>query len=338
MAAGGDDFGTTRLAADRATRTLTETPWSTLTVAVTGANGYFGHRLVKSLVEAKVAQVVALDRVHTRSWPRDRVRTVTADVRDPDAVRAALTGVEAVVHVASYFGNPPFSTVSDSGEWAVNAEGTRNLLAAAAAQGVHSFVYISSSSAIVSGRQELLDVPETHPYPTRYLDFYGPAKAAAERFVLAAHGQPAERPLHTAVIRPSGIFGEDELLHIPRVLALVDRMGGYLPVYFAGDPRSDWTHTENLAWAVYLVLDQLRRPHGGRAGGEIFHITDGESLSTSGSPPRGQECQDVILSNICAVAVRALGLWQRTLPSSNRLSRRVGGASYRWCRCTCGCS
>ena len=232
-------------------------------------------------------RIVALDRVHTRAWPRDRVDVVTADVRDAKALGAAFARVDAVVHVASYFGATPFGTIRDTGEWAVNAEGTRVVVQAAQAAGVAQLVYISSSSAIVSGREELVDVAEDVPYPSRYLDFYGPSKAAAERTVLAANGPK----LRTAVIRPSGIFGEDELLHVPRLLGIVDQLGGILPFYFGGEPLSDWTHAENLAWGIYLVLDQLRQPGGGRASGQIFHITDGEALSTSFGERRKNEKQ-----------------------------------------------
>jgi 2-alkyl-3-oxoalkanoate reductase len=251
---------------------------STATVAVTGANGYFGHRMVQSLLAAGVPRVAAVDRVHTRPWPAERVRVETADVRDADAMARALAGAEVVVHVASFFGAPPFGTLADTGEWSVNAEGTACVLRAAAAPGatVRMLVYISSSSAIVSGREELVGATEDHAYPARYLDYYGPSKAAAERAVLAAHSPT----LATCVLRPSGIYGEDELLHVPRVLSIVDRLGGWLPFYFAGAPVSDWTHAENLAWGVYLALDQLRLPGGGRAGAQIFHVTDGEALST----------------------------------------------------------
>ena len=268
----------TALAARSALATLRAFPFAKAAVAVTGANGYFGHRMVLSLLATGVPRVVAIDRVHTRVWADARVHTVTADVRDRAAIIAAFADIHAVVHVASFFGMPPFGTIRDSGEWAVNADGTHIVVQAALAANVRSLVYISSSSAIVSGTHELVDVDETQPYPEAYLDFYGPAKAAAERHVLAANGT-GTLPLRTTVIRPSGIFGEDELLHVPRLLATVDSMGGVLPFYFAGEPLSDWTHAENLAWGIYLCLDQLELSRGGRAAGQIFHITDGEALS-----------------------------------------------------------
>lgn len=267
------------------------------TVAVTGGNGFFGHKLVEALLAAGTCRVVSMDLAHTRAFvPSEQLCLAKVDIRDAAAVQGAIEGVTMVVHSASFFGQPAFGSFGDGADvYAVNVGGTQNVLDAALTAGskVQRLVYISSSSAILGGDREFVDAPEDTPYPTSYLDHYGPSKAAAERLVLAADSDR----LRTCVVRPSGIYGIGETLHLPRILTIGDRLFNYIPIYFAGRPVTvrklnffffniimplnkfacqDWTHVDNLSWGTFLAFDGLGVQ--GMARKEILHITDGPAI------------------------------------------------------------
>ncbi|HET7293599.1 MAG TPA: NAD-dependent epimerase/dehydratase family protein, partial [Vicinamibacteria bacterium] len=108
-------------------------------VALTGASGYTGGRLLRAL-QARGTAVRALVRAPS-AWPALRaagVDVVPGDLRDPAAIERLVEGASAVVHVAAVYrtaGHP------DAYYREVNVGGTERLLEAAARKGVARFVH-----------------------------------------------------------------------------------------------------------------------------------------------------------------------------------------------------
>src|SRR6476661_4288435 len=77
---------------------------------VTGGAGFIGSNIVRRLVEGDWS-VTVFDDLSTgylenlESLPQDQVTLVRGDVRDADAVRAAVAGQDAVFHLAASVGN-----------------------------------------------------------------------------------------------------------------------------------------------------------------------------------------------------------------------------------------
>ena len=69
-------------------------------VLVTGGSGFIGSHVVDRLLAAGHEPVV-LDLRPSPYHCRREVETAIADVRDPDAVRRAMRGCDAVVHMAA---------------------------------------------------------------------------------------------------------------------------------------------------------------------------------------------------------------------------------------------
>src|SRR5436853_6879347 len=108
-------------------------------ILVTGSSGHLGEALVRTLRSAG-HEVVSLDVLH---YPfTDDVASVT----DRSAVRRRMQGVVAVLHTASPH-KPHLVTHSPQDFIDVNVSGTLVLLEEAAAAGVSTFVYTSTTSA-----------------------------------------------------------------------------------------------------------------------------------------------------------------------------------------------
>ena len=107
------------------------------TILVTGATGYIGGRLVPRLVEERCrARVLvrSLTRARSRSW-FDKVEVVVGDVTDPDALSAALDGVDAAYYLIH-------SMSKGSGFHELDLEAARSFGRAAKRAGVRDIIYL----------------------------------------------------------------------------------------------------------------------------------------------------------------------------------------------------
>lgn len=147
-------------------------------VAVTGGSGQLGTLVLRRLLEdADVERVISIDR-RPPVIGSEKLQSVIGDVCDPDFARH-LEGVEAVVHCAFIISGGERSDLYRR----VNIEGSRNVLQAAAAAGVTTFVVASSITAygVVPGHP--VPIVETTPR-VRQADFaYAACKFDVEAFL-----------------------------------------------------------------------------------------------------------------------------------------------------------
>ena len=170
-------------------------------VALTGASGYTGGRLLDAL-RARGDEVAVLVRPASVSEAlRSRAsRVVEGSLGDAGAASRLVEGVDAVLHVAAVYrtaGHP------DSYYREVNVAGTERLLEAAARSGVRRFVHTSTVG--VHGHVERPPADENAPFAPG--DIYQETKAEAEALALDFHRR---RGLPVAVVRPGAIYGPGE--------------------------------------------------------------------------------------------------------------------------------
>jgi nucleoside-diphosphate-sugar epimerase len=170
-------------------------------VALTGASGYTGGRLLEALRARgdEVAVLVRPESVSERLRSRAS-RVVEGRLGDAEAASRLVEGADAVLHVAAVYrtaGHP------DSYYREVNVVGTERLLEAAARAGVRRFVHTSTVG--VHGHVEHPPADETAPFAPG--DIYQATKAEAELLALEFHHK---RGLPVAVVRPGAIYGPGE--------------------------------------------------------------------------------------------------------------------------------
>jgi nucleoside-diphosphate-sugar epimerase len=219
-------------------------------IALTGATGYTGGRLLAALV-ARGHTVQALVRAGSPRPSGAQALWVEGDLRDRAAADRLVDGAEAVMHVAAVYrtaGHP------DDYYREVNVGGTESLLEAAARGGVRRFVHTST----VGVHGDVQDPPADESSPIAPGDIYQSTKAEAEARAMAFH---RERGVPVAVVRPGAIYGPGErrLLKLFRAIA----RGRYAIV---GSGRAFYhpVYIDDLLEGYLLALD---RPE---AVGEAF--------------------------------------------------------------------
>ncbi|MGW7026923.1 NAD-dependent epimerase/dehydratase family protein [Streptomyces xanthophaeus] len=172
------------------------------TVAVTGASGFIGGRLVERLALGTHAQIRPVVRGFGRAarlsvLPQDRIEFRRGDLMSVESLREAFTGCDTVVHCG--FG----SDGDESARWAATVEGTANVLAAARQAGVRRVVHLSTIDVYdATGAGELTEESPARPADPADRE-YEQQKLAAEQAVLAADGGGLE----TVVLQPGVVYG-----------------------------------------------------------------------------------------------------------------------------------
>jgi len=210
-------------------------------VLVTGGSGYFGCLLTAELLHRGL-RVRVLD-VNDNDDRPDAVEIIRGDVRDPDSVAAACSGVDVAYHNVAQVPLARDSRLFES----VNVGGTNVLLTACEAAGVRKVVY-TSSSAVFGVPTSNPVYPSTPPAP---VEAYGRAKYAGELLCEAAR----TRGLDVAIIRPRTILGHGRL-GIFGILFDWIADGAAVPVLGKGDNRYQFVHAADLAEACILAGQQ----------------------------------------------------------------------------------
>jgi nucleoside-diphosphate-sugar epimerase len=204
---------------------------------VTGGAGFLGINLVRHLLE-RGDRVTSLDRTPFDYPERPRIREVRGDIRDPVAVRDAMTGVDVVVHAAAAL--PLYSPEEIR---TTDVEGTRTVLETARAAGVPRVVHVSSTA--------VYGIPDHHPLVEddrlHGVGPYGEAKVAAEEVCV----EYRSRGLCVPIVRPKSFIGPERL----GVFALLYDWaadGRSFPILGRGDNRYQLLDVEDLCTAIVL--------------------------------------------------------------------------------------
>ncbi len=232
-----------------------------LTVAVTGPTGTFGFGLMPLLqADPRVRRIVGVARrpfdPSAHGWSKMEYRQ--GDVRDPDALREAFAGADAVVHLAFMI----TGTASRQTIRAINVEGTIGAFAAAAAADAQRFVYASSVAAYGFHPDNPIGMTEDWPVRPAARLFYAQEKAELEGLL---DEQAREHPgLGLYLLRPPIVLGphavgaKDALpasvaAVAQRMLALAQRLPVPIPVP-APDLPMQFIHEDDVGHALLACV------------------------------------------------------------------------------------
>ncbi len=177
-------------------------------VLVTGADGFIGSHLTELLVEKgyDVRAFVYYNSFNNWGWldtfEKEKLNSIDifqGDIRDPNGVREAMTGVDAVFHLAALIAIP-FSYHSPDTYVDTNIKGTLNVLQAAKMLDT-SRVLVTSTSEVY-GTAQYVPIDELHPFQGQ--SPYSATKIGADRLAESFY-RSFGTPL--TIVRPFNTYG-----------------------------------------------------------------------------------------------------------------------------------
>jgi nucleoside-diphosphate-sugar epimerase len=225
--------------------------------AVTGAGGTIGRHLVEYL-KPRVGEIRVL------LLPNEPVPPVCADakvyrgdIRKSDDLRGFLDGADTVFHLAALVGK---DADDHAAAYAVNVEGTRNLVDLSKALGVRKLVLLSTCCVygLYGFAEETLDERAPHaplPHP------YDQTKTQADEMVSAE--DPSK--LAWSVLQVPVVLGGAHTVNKPNLMAHIKlAQSGFTPF---GIGAVSWA---NLVYAGDVAAALARIGGDPRAAGEVF--------------------------------------------------------------------
>ena len=253
---------------------------------VTGGAGFIGSHLAEEL-ERRGERVRVADSLitgHRRNLAHLRtIQWVEGDLADVDVARAAVAGVDYVLHQAA-IPSVPRSVSDPITSNRANIDATLSVLVAAREAGVKRVVYAGSSSAY----GDTPTLPKREDMPTSPLSPYALQKLVGEQYLqlfTRLYG------LETVTIRYFNVFGprQDPSSPYSGVISLfaMRMLQGLAPTI-----QGDGGQTRDFTYVANIVDGVLRACTAPRASGEVINVAVGGRIS---------------INELCATMAKLLG-------------------------------
>lgn len=214
-------------------------------IVVTGASGHLGANVTRKLLD-QGAEVVAADLIRGEALEGLGVDFQQIDVLEPDTLRTAFAGADAVIHLVALISiaGDPTGMVHR-----VNVEGARNSADAALECGVQRFVHCSSVHAFDLERCG----PSLDEIGPPAVDDHAPAYDRSKYSGELAVQDVIDEGLNAVIVNPTGMIGPHDYAPSRMGAALSHFQENHLPLTLGGG--FDFVDVRDVAVGVIAALE-----------------------------------------------------------------------------------
>jgi len=228
---------------------------------VTGATGFVGRHLVRSLAQLDLGPVSCLVREPSagETSGAENVTFLKGDMRDPVALNKLAMAGNIMVNLA-------FSHDLSAAE---NLAAARKLINACANTNIRRLIHISTAAVI--GRTPANWVDENTP--CQPVSDYEHVKLEIEKILLTAHDK-----VDVVIVRPTAIFGAGgrNLVKLAAEISVNEKFHGYLRACFHGKRAMNLVSVENVVAAISHLALLPENPSG-----RIFNVADDDAIANN---------------------------------------------------------
>jgi nucleoside-diphosphate-sugar epimerase len=285
--------------------------WQGRETLVTGGGGFVGGHLAVALNRSG-ARVRALCRYNSRGdrgtldWfdPSDiaGIEVVYGDLRDPESVARAMTGIEVAFHLGAQIAIP-YSLENPRDFVETNVGGALNVAQAALAAGVQRLVHVSTSE--VYGEARTFPIAEGHAIAPR--SPYAASKVGADMLMESFHRAFG---LPVAIARPFNVFGPHQSARAIVPAIATQALCGSLVRLGSLEPRRDLTFVSDTVAGLMAIAategalgSTLQLGTGRDASiGELVELTGelvGRTLRVERDPARVRPATSEVQRLVC---------------------------------------
>lgn len=250
-------------------------------VLVTGADGFIGSHLVEGLLRKghDVRAFVLYNSFNSWGWldtlpdqQRKQLDVFSGDIRDPNGVRQAMAGCDAVLHLAALIAIP-YSYHSPDTYVDTNIKGTLNVLQAARDVKVRRVVHTSTSEVYGTARF----VPITEDHPLQGQSPYSASKIGADQIAYSFY---ASFGLPVVIARPFNTYGPRQSARavIPTIITQI--AAGQKQIRLgAVSPTRDFNYVDDTVAGFIAALESDAGVGEVVNFGSNYEITIGDTAS-----------------------------------------------------------
>ncbi len=228
------------------------------TIAIIGASGFIGKRLVMELVRMGDSEVRVFSRNRQHNMTRKTfpptVKIVDGDLHDAAAIEKLVKPGCTVINLA-YIWN---------GGESENLAVTDNLLAACRDAAIGRLIHCSTAAVVGRVRENRI----TEETPCNPVTEYGITKLKIEQAVTST---VARKYFDAAIVRPTAVFGVEgeQLNKLASDLQIGNLWLNYARSWLFGERRMNLVHISNVVAAIVFLIR-----HPNPIGGEVFIVSD----------------------------------------------------------------
>jgi len=227
---------------------------------VTGGNSFIGKHLINELIRRNVNVFVFIRNIKTipDEWI-GKVKVIEGDLIDNNSILNIGEKFDTVFHLAAYVHKTPKSDDEKEYVYAVNVEGTRNLLDVLS-DSVNNIVFFSSVSVYGNGMgRDIDEMALTNP-----TTIYGKTKLSAEQLVID-YGN--KHKIKTTILRLPLVYGPGNKGNIYNMIKAIDNK--QFVMMGRGINKRSIVYAGNVVDAAMEVLNKEM------SDGKVYLVTDG---------------------------------------------------------------